>query len=179
MTGIGTSGSASFGVDWYATRAGQHEEEQDRYCEARVADCELDDIHDYCVPAARAAYQLLDRLRVGFNGLDHVAFRHQFLAGDDDAGIGRDAAEHQPVGGVVDQIDRDRTQPCCPCRPQRMPRSPAALSDTTERGRITASTGADRSVISAVMPAGNVLSSLGIATSMRKVRVDGDASRLM
>ena len=52
-------------------------------------------------------------------------------------------------------------------------------SVTTERGSTTASAGGARSVISAVMPAGSFLSSLGIATSMRKVRVAAEASRLI
>ena len=44
---------------------------------------------------------------------------------------------------------------------------------------ITESTAPARKVISAVMPAGILRSALGIATSMRKVRVCAVASRLM
>src|SRR5438067_10742823 len=53
------------------------------------------------------ADQLVDGRLVGLDGLHQIAFLHQFLAGDDDARILRDAAKHQAMRRVVDEIDRE------------------------------------------------------------------------
>ena len=184
MIGIWTSGSASFGIDWYASAPATRKKNMiDSVSRAlRIA---RPTISMGLLPwsllraAGEFAGKLADGLRVGFDGVDRVAFRHQILAGDDDAGIGRDAAEHQPLRRVVDQVDREEHDLGVLVDGADAEIAGCADSVTTERGRTIASAGGARSVISAVMPAGSFLSSLGIATSMRKVRVAADASRLM
>ena len=57
--------------------------------------------------AAGVPDQLLDRLGVGFDGFHDVALLDQFLAGDDHPGLGGDTPQHQAVGRVVDQVDRE------------------------------------------------------------------------
>ena len=87
-------------------------------------------------------------------------------------------AKHQAGRRVVDQVDRMKGNLAVLVDGADAELA-FSLSVTTERGSITASVGAARSVISAVIPAGTLPSPLGMATSMRKVRVCGEASRLM
>ena len=141
MIGIGTSGSASFGVDWYASAPAimRNNRTESVRRALRIASLTI----SMATAFRRCSLPLASFLIVSASastGVDHVAFRHQILAGDDDARVGRDAAEHQPVGvSSIRSIGKNTT--LLSLSTARMPRSPAALSVTTERGRITASAG--------------------------------------
>ena len=59
------------------------------------------------LPVSVAA-ELADGGGIRLNRLHGIAFDDKVLAGDNDPGVGRNAGKHQPRGGIVNNVDREK-----------------------------------------------------------------------